>query len=295
MCMLDAEQLNWDDVRIFLATLRASSLRQAASDLGVSRPTASRRLSALEERLGLTLFDRRPDGLHATSEAVALVGVAEAAERAMLAVSRTARAVDPELRGPVRVTMPAVAAADLLMPDLVAFCRRWPQIDLQISGSYDVSNLAQREADVAIRFMPPGKSPDAELTGRLVGNAWMAAYGSGDSWIGQRGAKLDADWVRASDFPELPVQGAIVDGEIIRSACAAGMGMAFLPCFFADKTLERRSEPKPGLDIWVLVHPDLRRNPRLRVFREAVVEALKRLRPRLEGRAPEGDDGGTNR
>ena len=282
--MVEFEQLNWDDVRIFLAAVRAPSLRQAASDLRVSRPTAARRLTALEERLELRLFERRPDGLYATAEAVALVPVAEDVERAMMAMSRAARAVDPELRGPVRVTVPAVVASQLLMPDFVAFCQRWPEIDLHLSGSYEVTDLAQRQADVAIRFMPHGKAPDEELTGRLVATAYVAAYGFGDCWIGQRGGTFDEEWVRRSDFPDLPVRGAMLDGEMQLSACAAGMGMAMLPCFMAEPRLTRRSEPKPGLDIWVLVHPDLRRNPRLRVFREAVVAALKRHRPRLEGR-----------
>ena len=69
-----------------------------------------------------------------------------------------------------------------------------------------------------------------------------------------------------------------------RKACAAGMGMARLPCFIADGHVERRTEPDPGLDIWVLVHPDLRRNPRLRVYRDEMVKALKSKLPVLEGR-----------
>ena len=76
----------------------------------------------------------------------------------------------------------------------------------------------------------------------------------------------------------------MLDGALLRSACAAGLGMARLPCFLADGHLERRTEPEPGLDIWVLVHPDLRRNPRLRLFRDMVVDALKQQRDRLEGR-----------
>jgi len=62
------------------------------------------------------------------------------------------------------------------------------------------------------------------------------------------------------------------------------MGMTVLPCHFADPYLERRSEPMPSYDIWVLVHPDLRRSLRLRVFRDEMVAALKRLQPTLAGR-----------
>lgn len=285
MCMSGAG-LNWDDVRIFLAVMRSTSTRKAAAKLGVSRPTVARRLDALEQRLGLALFERGPDGLRPTPAAAELLPAAEDAERSMLALTRRAHAADHHMRGPIRVTVPAVAAADLLMPDMVAFCRQWPEIELIVLGNYDVSNLAKREADVAIRFMPLGKAPDEQLTGRKVGNAWMAIYGEGEQWIGQRGAELDREWVQHTPFPELPIRGSMIDGDVLRSACAHGLGITRLPCFFAEPMLTRQSEPEPGLDIWVLVHPDLRRNPRLRAFRDAMVESIRRQQPRLEGRAP---------
>ncbi len=220
----------------------------------------------------------------------ALVSLAEDVERAMFSLGRAAQAANPDLRGPVRVTVPGIAASDLLMPDFVAFCKRWPQIDLEIESDYGIARLDERKADVAIRFMPHGKPPHQDLTGRLAATAYVAAYGQGDCWIGQRGGALDASWIAASPFPDLPVRGAMLDGVIQRSACAAGLGLAHLPCFFAEPTLKRRSEPKPGLDIWVLVHSDLRRIPRLRVFRDAVVEALQRHKPRLEGRAMSSEE-----
>ncbi len=277
------EQMNWDDVRVFLATMRAPSLRRAAENLGVSHPTARRRLNALEERLGLQLFDRRTSGLHATVQAVELQVAAEAVERAMHELGRVAQAADPELRGPIRVTLPEIFATDLLMADFVAFGQRWPQIELQIESSYVVADLSRREADVALRAMPHGKLPDADLAGRLVATASSAVYGFGDCWIGWHGAEKDAGWVRTTPFPDLPVRGALNDGMLQRTACAAGMGLTQLPCFFAEPLLTRRTEPVPAFDLWVLVHPDLRRSPRLRIFRDAMVEAIKRHRPRLEG------------
>lgn len=287
--MVAPDELDWDDVRLFLAVLRAASLRAASHTLGVSRPTAARRLTALERKLGVVLFDRRPDGLHATAAAGALRPRAEAVEAAVQDLTRAAQAVDPELQGTVRVTVPAIVAQELLIEDFVAFCKRWPQIEIEISSQYSVESLSRQQADVAIRFLPTGVSPDGELHGRRVANAWIAVYGHGDAWIGQRGAPHDAGWVARTPWPDLPIRGAIIDGDLQRRACAAGLGMARLPCFFADGHLERRTEPQPGLDVWVLVHPDLRRNPRLRLFRDMVVASLQRQRPRLEGRRAEAD------
>lgn len=282
--MLPIHRLNWDDVRIFLAAARSPSLRQVAEDLGISHPTAGRRIAALEGRIGLKLFDRRPDGLHATPQATQLVAHAEEVERAMLALGRAADAADDELRGPVRVTLPEALATDLLMPDFVAFARRWPDIQLQVEASSRLSDLAQREADVAIRIMPVGKSPDPNLAGRLAATAYRAVYGTGDGWIDWRGGP--GSLTRSSaELGDLTVRGVFRSVPLQRAACLAGLGLARLPCFYADGLLPRRSDPEPGGDIWVLVHPDLRRNPRLRVFRDAIVDALKGHRPRLEGRA----------
>lgn len=286
-CMATPDGLDWDDVRLFLAVLRAGSLRAASGTLGVSRPTAARRLTGLEERLGVALFDRRPDGLHATPAAATLRPRAEAVEDAVRGLTRAAQGADPELRGTVRVTVPAIVAQELLVNDFVTFCKRWPQIELEISGAYAVESLADQEADVAIRFMPAGVAPDSSLHGRRIANAHLAVYGHGDCWIGQRGAQHDRAWAARTTWPDLPIKGAIFDGGLQRAACAAGMGMARLPCFFADGHLPRRTEPELGLDIWVLVHPDLRRNPRLRLFRDMVVTSLKRQQARLEGRAPD--------
>jgi DNA-binding transcriptional LysR family regulator len=278
-------ELAWDDIRLFLAVSRAGSFRSAAHALGVSRPTAARRLGELERRLGVVLFERKSDGLHMTAAAAALRARAEAVEDAVRSLTRAAQGVDPELRGTVRVTVPAIAAQELLIEDFVAFCKRWPQIEISVSSAYSVESLARQHADVAIRFMPVGVSPDSELHGRKVATAHVAVYGHGDCWIGQRGAELDQAWVKQTPWPSLPIKGAIIDGELQRKACAAGLGMARLPCFFADGHLERRTDPEPGLDVWVLVHPDLRRNPRLRLFRDMVVESLARQRARLEGRS----------
>ena len=276
-------ELDWDHVRVFLAVMRSSSLRQAAEALGLSHPTIARRLEAFEQQLGLSLFDRRTDGLHATPEAAELLEVAEEVETSVHALGRRALDADPELRGPIRVTAPDTLMTDLLMPELAAFSERWPQIELKVDINFDLADLAGREADVAIRGMPHGKSPDGNLTGRLAGVLYGAVYGEGDRWIGWSGEGKDQEWIRDSEFPDLPVRGAFSHPLLQREACRAGMGLTRLPCHLADGHLKRRTEPKPAFDIWVLVHPDLRRSPRLRVFRDEIVAAIKRLQPVLQG------------
>jgi len=277
------KDFNWDDLRIFVAVMKTASLRKASAHLGVSRQTVARRLGELEAQLGIQLFERGIDGLSATAEASALVEAARAVEQAIGAVARTADGLDSELRGSINVTMPPPVASDLLMPDLVAFARKWPKLDIHINASLQLEDLAKRSADVAIRFMPHGRKPDVDLVGRKVATCFSAVYGSGSCWLGQPG--LPATWYKTSPFPDHPVRGFIGDGAVLRAACNEGMGFAFLPCFIAEPQLERRSDPVPAFDAWVVVHGDLRRTPRFRVFRDAMVEALKSKIDRLQGRA----------
>lgn len=280
---MSTPDLDWDLLRFFLAVMRTKTLREAADLLGVSHPTVRRRLTDLEQTLALKLFERGPDGLQATPEAIELLEQAEGVEAAVLGLRRRASAVDTQLSGLVRVTVPDLLVTDLLMPALVAFCARWPQIRLHIQPSEKIADLAAQHADVAIRAMPLGVQPKGELVGRKAATLHVAVYGNDHQWIGWFGDERDA-WKDTYPFPDRPVVASMPNVLLQKAACAEGLGLATLPCFLAEPELERRTESKPSTDIWVLVHPDLRRTPRFRVFRDAMVAALEELRPRLEGR-----------
>ena len=288
--MSSVDSLDWQHLKVFLATLRHTSLRTAAESLGLSHPTARRHLAALEEQLGFQLFERRRDGLHPTIEAESLRSAAQEVEQAVQSLRRIARAADPALHGPIKVTAPGTVATDLLMSDFVEFQKRWPGIELQVDVSYAVADLDKREADIAIRAVPTGKLPARHLAGRKAGTVHQAVYGEGEHWIGWSGNGADQSWIGRTEFAHLPVRGAFKDPALQRSACAAGLGLSLLPCFYAQPLLRRRSPPRPDFDLWVLVHPDLRRSPRLRVFRDFIVDAIARHRPRLEGLTAGGVD-----
>lgn len=209
--------------------------------------------------------------------------MAEAVEASVHALGRRARDADPELKGTVRITAPNLVMTDLLFPELVNFSQRWPQIELDVELSYQIANLAAREADVAIRTVPHGQTPSGDLAGRKAGTSYASTYGTGDHWIGWSSPDEDREWIEKTEFPECPVRGRFSSPYLQREACAAGMGMTRLPCFFAEPKLPRRTEPQPHSDLWVLVHPDLRRSPRLRLFRDEMVAAIRRLGPRLRG------------
>ena len=277
-------RLDWDLVRVFLAVIRSGSMRAAAAQMCTSHPTVRRRLKALEQQLGFTLFDRGADSMRPTPRALALVERAEAIEAAVHGFTRDADNSDPQLAGLIRVSAPDLLMSDLLAPDLVAFCRRWPHLELQVETTYQLANLGNREADVAFRLMPPSAMPANDLAGRRVAATCLAAYGHGDCWLGWGDQVQQRQWIQQTGLPELPIRGVFDNVYLQRAACLEGMGMVLLPCFMADPFLERRCPPIPAGDLWILVHPDLRDNARLRIFRDEMVAAIQRLRPRLEGR-----------
>ena len=285
--MAVASELDWDNLRFFLMVMRSNSLRQAATRLGVSHPTIKRRLNTLEQQVGLELFDRSADSLQATPEAYRLLEKAEEVEASVRVFERCAGNIDPGLEGTIRLTAPDLVASELLAPEFSAFCKRWPQIELHVETTYELADLGTREADIAFRIMGSDALPDEKLTGRKAAAMYMAVYGEGDCWLGWEDRQQQMGYIEHTPFADLPIKGVLNNIYLQRAACIEGMGLAMLPCFMGDPYLPRRTDPQHAGDLWVLVHPEMRNNPRLQLFRDEMFKALKRLRPLIEGETAE--------
>src|SRR5262249_55363555 len=104
------EDLSWDDVRLFLALSRSRTVGQAARTLGIAASTAPRRLAALEEVLGATLFTRGRDGIEATKSAEDLLIAAEEVERGVARFANAVESLERDISGSVRITSPSDVA-----------------------------------------------------------------------------------------------------------------------------------------------------------------------------------------
>ncbi|MFT5456382.1 MAG: DNA-binding transcriptional LysR family regulator [Myxococcota bacterium] len=239
--------------------------------LVVGHATLRRRLGALEQELGLALFDRRPDGLHPTPAGRELVPVAEGVESAVQTFARRASGLSPSLAGWIHVSAPDLLVSELLAPALRAFCENHPAIQLRVDTSYALADPGDREADIALRILGAGSAPDGDLVGFKAAPLVAAVYGTGDHWIGWTD---NPPVVEGTPFADQPVLGAFNNVYLQRALCRAGMGLTVLSCFMAGD-LPRRTEPTHGADVWILVHPDQVRNPRIRLFREAMIRALR--------------------
>ena len=115
--------MNWNDLKVCLAVARDGSIRAAASRLGVNHATVSRRINALEEQLGVRLFDRLPSGYVCTPYGEDMFREAQHLEETVHSLERRLIGQDANLTGDIRVTIPSTLAR-LFMPDFAAFAER---------------------------------------------------------------------------------------------------------------------------------------------------------------------------
>jgi DNA-binding transcriptional LysR family regulator len=164
---------DWNQVRAFLVTVEEGSLSAASRALGQSQPTIGRQVSALEEQLGVTLFERVGRSLELTSAGVELLdhvrAMGDAANRISLVASGRSQAVD----GHVTITASDVLSAYQLPAMLERIRSEAPGITVEIVAANDIRNLQRREADIAIRHVRPEQP---ELIAKLIGEATARCY-----------------------------------------------------------------------------------------------------------------------
>lgn len=281
--------MEWSDVRIFLAISRAGTLAGAAKRLGLSHPTVGRRLRALEQATGHTLFQRTADGLVPTEEGLAITALAEQMEDGALAMQRRLAGGEQNLQGSLRISSADWFGAYVLPPIIGDFVKTYPHVDLELLTGTRLFSLAQREADIAFRIVP-FDAPDVVQRRliRLTYGAYVAAdlpepaFGDGTGFRlitmdTSTGQFPDIAWLRES-FPNARPVLASNNRNVQAGLCRQGVGIAVLPQVVGDQApglrrLRLPAEP-PGRDIWMGYHRDLRRLQRLRAFIATVTDHL---------------------
>jgi DNA-binding transcriptional LysR family regulator len=157
-------------LRAFEAAGRHQSFTRAAEELRVSHSSISRHVRGLEDRLGVQLFRDDARGVKLSPDGAAYLARVSPAFDA-IAEATEGLAQVPE--GTVTLNSEPLFATKWLVPRLGAFQRAHPQVNIRIEASRDLADVARYEADVAIRFIPPGASyPGAEL----ISDAMLRPY-----------------------------------------------------------------------------------------------------------------------
>jgi DNA-binding transcriptional LysR family regulator len=287
----------WDDLRYFLAAARAGTLAGGARALGVEHSTVGRRLTALDEALGVALLTRGPDGLALTEIGQRLVPLVEEVERAVLAVGELATAGKTR----VRVATPS-GFARFLSPHLSAFQARHPGITIDVSSGSHPVDLKRGEADLALRI---GPSDDQDLVSRKVGDSGWSMYAA-EAYLARHPVAVDPRALAGHDVlgfdPTLQAvpgarwitqhgQGANVvmrcrEMADMVQACAAGLGLAVLPCMLADaeRALRRLTPQVLGSRRLALVYrKEALGTEAMRVVLDFLTDVLRQYGPQFSG------------
>jgi DNA-binding transcriptional LysR family regulator len=290
------QNVNWEGIQYCIAVINEGSVSAAAKSLGVNHTTVSRRITALEEDLGVHIFDRSTAGWLLTPLGEAMLPAAMNMEEEFFNLKRAAMAEQSELKGRVRVTAVEGLFSNVLMGPLEEFSRLYPEIDLEILSSPAVVDLANHEADIAFRAT---NQPPPEAVGKKICDLAFAVYATpalvarwreGDKSVCSIALRDFGNetplWVQ-KHFPDMRVRFGVNSLNVLHGMVAGGLGFAVLPCVLGDpdarleRVLDRDVQEVVGL--WVLSHIDLRTTARIRIFRDFMLDAMTSLIPKMEG------------
>ena len=299
-------QMDWNQARAFCITAETGSLSAAARQLGLTQPTLSRQVVALEAALGVALFERIGKRLILTDAGLNLVEHARAMTTAAEAMALVAAGTSKEIAG--RVTISATEAVSAyLLPNLVARIRqKAPQITLAIAASDSISDLRRREADIAIRHVRPA---EPELIARRVGEMTAHFYAA-DSWIAKNGRPASVAELAAAELlgfepvsqfsAHLQAAGIDIAAERFRivsdnsivlwEMVRQGVGICMMLREIAELMpgISRLVPDLPGtpVPVWLVSHRELHTSRRVRLVFDILADELMRSSARQR---PEDD------
>ena len=187
---------DWNQVRSFLATVEKGSFSAAARVLDQTQPTVGRQVAALEEALGVLLFERVGKSLNLTTAgAEILVHVRDMADTASR-ISLTATSQAQTIEGQVRITASDLMSAYQLPPIIKQLRVAAPRLDIEVVAANDLRDIQRREADIAIRHVRPTQ-PD--LIAKLVANV-KAHFYAAPSFLDQVGRPRNEEELAKLDF-----------------------------------------------------------------------------------------------
>jgi DNA-binding transcriptional LysR family regulator len=289
-----SSRLDWNQLRAFLETAEAGSLSGAARQLGSSQPTLSRQVAALEQQLGVTLFERAGRSLVLTGAGLALLEHARAMGAAADGLQLVASGQSQTVEGVVGVSVSDAVAVWLLPGVLARLREQAPGIVIDVVASDALSDLRRREADIAVRHVRPDQ-PD--LIGRWIRDATASFYASQD-WVRRHGhprqaaeaaslgfvggdrAGRDLAYlqqhglaVQAGNFTCL-AESSAATWAMVRAGLGIGPMMDEVAQGMPDVVRVLDDVPLLRFPIWLVTHRELRTSRRIRVVFDALAGAL---------------------
>jgi len=286
--------LDWKQLKAFLETAETGSLSAAARKLGLTQPTLSRQVAAIESQLGVTLFERVGKAMVLTGTGLALLEHARvmgaAAEDLQMAATGQSQAVD----GVVCISASEAVAAYLLPSVLLRLRQQARGIVIDVVASDAMSDLRRREADIAIRHVRPDQ-PD--LIGRWIREATASFYAS-KAWVAQHGHPRTSEEAARHGFVGSDRSGRYLEylqqhglpldtsnfvcyaentgsnWSLVRQGLGIGAMMDDIARDAPDVVRVLDDVPPVRFPIWLVTHRELRTARRIRLVFDMLADSL---------------------
>ncbi|MCD7060267.1 LysR family transcriptional regulator [Pelagibacterium xiamenense] len=289
-----AIKFDWNRARAFLVTAEEGSLSAAARALGMAQPTLGRQVDALEDELGVVLFERAGRGLILTPAGLGLLdhvrAMGDAANRVSLAASGNAQSIE----GTICITASEIYSAYLLPPIVERLRREAPGIAIEIVATNAAIDLRRREADIAVRSFRPTQ-PD--LIAKMIGDDFGRLYAT-PAYLERIGNPRTVDDLSRADFISFDIGDTMIEAlnrlglkltkdnfplvtgshyvhwELVKQGVAIGV----MPDWIADPEPSVRQvlpdfDPIP-IPVWLTAHRELNTSRRVRLVFDIMAEEL---------------------
>ncbi len=286
---------DWNQVRAFLVTAEEGSFSAASRALGLTQPTLGRQVSALEDRLGVTLFERLGRSLSLTPSGLELLDHVRAMGDAASRLSLTASGQSQRIEGRVCITATDVVSMYLLPDALKRLRELAPGIEVEVVASNDVRDLRRREADIAIRH---GRPEQPDLIAKLLRETSIHLYASSD-YLDQHGRPTSPSDLSEAVFIGFDQSDRLLtrlneigltltknnfkliseSGAVAWELVKQGLGIGLMVKEVGDRTAGVECV-LPDLDpitvpIWLVTHRELHTSRRIRLVFDLLAASLK--------------------
>jgi DNA-binding transcriptional LysR family regulator len=282
--MCEYADMNWGNLEYFLAVARTGSLSSASKILEVNHSTVARRLDKLEDQLNIKLFKRHNRGYQLTEHGLALEKEANKVEEQVNKIHRVFSTQQSELSGTLTISKPMNGGLDLSSM-ATEFIKKYPNINLNLKSS-SKADLSLHQVDISIQIT---NKPNEDLIGTNLGKIPGYIFGE-ESYIDKIKDVDDLDWIvwvddsgvldmeerliRLIDSPKIVIRTNSYS-EII-DYMNSGAGVSLISGFGLPENHKlkayRPDKYKFDNNIWLLYHPDLRDNAKVKAFKEFFIK-----------------------
>jgi DNA-binding transcriptional LysR family regulator len=247
-------------LRLFIRVVETGSFSKAGADLGITQPTATKAVAAIEQRLGARLLHRSTRGVTPTEIGALYYEKCKRIAHELDEADNLATLMQSGVGGTLRISCSVAFGRRVLVPLAIAYMREHPGLTVDLSFDDRYVNMVEQGMDLAVRM---GRLADSTLGSRYLGRnpwlmvaapAYLKAHGTpkaptelsqhacliystvqgDDRWMltGQDNDKKGKEQV-------VPVRGPLRSNNLsaVLAAARAGLGIAILPWYVARESV----------------------------------------------------------